>query len=216
MQDEPDVKIDLESDEEPQRSPFSHFTGFFQKIAQNAPKTLETNFRIFEQRLRDTFSGREFQLEQNPQVTEAIFALNHLAEFYDKLHNSLQKQARAIASTLEAEDALSLIYNEAGVQLRNSDLAEQFLFMGRLYHDVRHKETKEVLTVLVNFLDNVAIFREKAILDSVETMRQQEQARGELDGYAGKSFSYSNDLTLCRQVLRHAAECQAEIQSRCR
>ncbi|KAI9360478.1 Arfaptin-like domain-containing protein [Zopfochytrium polystomum] len=166
-------------------------TEFLQKsksqLVVNTPPSIESNFRYFQQRLKERMGPKipGVHITAQPEVDEAAKEVQTMYSYFDELDKLVEKQLFQLKALNETEQELALFFQQKGYQESIEEISAMSIDIGKAYSDgVKMRAT--VITAVESFSSFVKTFKTKAIQDSIDTMKRQETARVEFDGYGAK------------------------------
>ncbi|KAJ3300433.1 hypothetical protein HK104_000491 [Borealophlyctis nickersoniae] len=155
------------------------------KLATSTPESVDRNYRIFHQRMREKLGQQWAHITAQPEVDEAVKQVQAMHEYFSYLEKMVEKQRSALQMLNEVEAELSLFYQQKGYQEEIEDVGRNLVHLGINYHS-ECKERGPLITSLEAFLSFIKTFNNKAIGDLLDTIKRQSTARQELDSYGSK------------------------------
>ncbi|KAI9336623.1 Arfaptin-like domain-containing protein [Zopfochytrium polystomum] len=166
-------------------------TEFLQKsksqIAVNTPQSIESNFRYFQQRLKERMGTKTpgVHVTSQPEVDEAAKEVQSMHAYFDELGKLVEKQLFQLRVLNETEQELALFFQQKGYQESIEEISAMSIDIGKAYSD-GVKTRASIITAVDGFNEFAKTFKDKAIQDSIDTMKRQENSRIEFDGFAAK------------------------------
>ncbi|KAJ3101506.1 hypothetical protein HDU97_001321 [Phlyctochytrium planicorne] len=158
------------------------------KIALNTPHSIESNFRIFQQRIKEKMGGKQagtIHVTSQPEVDEAVKDVEDMFAYFSELAKLQEKQLAQLKALNETEQELALFFQQKGYQEKVEDISAMSIDIGKAYSE-GVKNRAAVIQSMEGFGEFVKTFRNKAIQDSIDTLKKQETARVEFDSFAAK------------------------------
>ncbi|KAJ3042926.1 hypothetical protein HDV00_006233 [Rhizophlyctis rosea] len=155
------------------------------KFATSTPETVDRNYRIFQQKMKEKLGQQWAHITAQPEVDDAVKQVQVMHEYFTFLEKLVEKQRSALQMLHEVEAELSLFYQQKGYQEELEDIGRNLVHLGVTYNN-EGKERQPLLTSLEAFLAFIKTFNSKAIGDSLDTIKRQATARQELDSYGSK------------------------------
>ncbi|KAJ1549904.1 hypothetical protein HK405_001955, partial [Cladochytrium tenue] len=124
-------------------------------------------------------------ITSQPEVDEAAKEVQIMHAYFDQLGRLVEKQLFQLKALNETEQELALFFQQKGYQEKVEEISAMSIDIGKAYSD-GVKNRAQVITAVDGFNEFVKTFRDKAIQDSMDTMKRQENSRVEFDGFAAK------------------------------
>ncbi|KAJ3114275.1 hypothetical protein HDU96_002318 [Phlyctochytrium bullatum] len=164
------------------------FSQSMSKIALNTPQSIESNFRIFHQRIKEKMGGKQAgttHVTAQPEVDEAAKEVDSMFSYFSELGRLVEKQLLQLKALNETEQELALFFQQKGYQEKVEEISAMSIDIGKAYSE-GVKNRQQLIQAVEGFGEFVRTFRGKAIQDSIDTMKRQETSRIEFDSFAAK------------------------------
>ncbi|KAJ3208448.1 hypothetical protein HDU67_006713 [Dinochytrium kinnereticum] len=164
------------------------FSQSMSKIALNTPQSIESNFRIFHQRIKEKMGGKQsgtVHVTAQPEVDEAVKEVEAMFSYFSDLSKLVEKQVAQLKALNETEQELALFFQQKGYQEKVEDISAMSIDIGKAYSEgVKHRSL--MIQSVEGFGEFVKTFKNKAVQDSIDTLKRQETSRVEFDSFAAK------------------------------
>lgn len=141
--------------------------------------------RVFQQRVKERLGAQWAHVTSQPEVDEAIKQVQDMWDYFMKLEKMVDKERLALQKLSDVETEMSLWYQQQGYQESEESIRKSMAELGQAYNE-SCQQRLPLVRAYEHYLEFLKTFREKAIGDSLETMKRQQQARVELDAYGSK------------------------------
>ncbi|KAJ3310092.1 hypothetical protein HDU76_003458, partial [Blyttiomyces sp. JEL0837] len=161
------------------------------QIAVNTPQSIESNFRYFQQRIKEKLGPKQapgVHITPQPEVDEAAKEVQEMYAYFDELSRIVEKHMLQLKALNETEQELALFFQQKGYQEKIEEISAMSIDIGKAYSE-SVKNRSAVIVAVEGFNEFTKTFKNKAIQDSIDTMRRQEASRVEFDGFAAKMES---------------------------
>ncbi|KAJ3204829.1 hypothetical protein HDU83_006157 [Entophlyctis luteolus] len=179
-------------------------------LALHTPQKVESNFRIFRQwsseKLKPDGSSSPsigdtpVHVTTQPEVDEAAQEVLEMQAYFDEVGGMLEKQASQLRSLNETEASMALFFQQKGYQEKVEEISTMSVDIGKTFSE-NVKLRAAQLSATESLFEFVRTFKDKAIADSIETIRKQELARLEFDAFAHKLMLLRRTVSLSGSTL---------------
>ncbi|KAI8930277.1 Arfaptin-like domain-containing protein [Entophlyctis helioformis] len=161
------------------------FTRQVARLAAGAPESLDRNYRVFQQRMKERLGSQWAHITSQPEVDEAFKQVQDLHDFFLRLEKMVARQTDAMQRLNDLDVEMSLFYQQQGFQESSEAIRKPMSELSQVYRTVS-EERMPLIQSYEQYSQFLTVFREKAIVDALDTMKKQQVARLELDGYGSK------------------------------
>eukprot|EP00842_Homolaphlyctis_polyrhiza_P002346 jgi/Hompol1/3111/HPOL_003153-RA len=155
-----------------------------QRLA-SAPETLDRNYRVFQQRIKERLGAQWAHVTSQPEVDEAVVQMQLMYDFFEKLEKMVDRQRHALEKINDIDIEMSLFYKQQAFQEPFQSIRQPMLQLSESYRVVSD-ERAPVLQSYEQYQEFIRIFREKAVGDALETIKKQAVSRLELDSFGSR------------------------------
>ncbi|KAI8839285.1 Arfaptin-like domain-containing protein [Chytridium lagenaria] len=161
-------------------------------------------------------SAGTVHVTSQPEVDEAVKEVEGMNAYFTELNKMALN---------ETEQELALFFQQKGYQEKVEDISAMSIDIGKAYSEgVKHRQ--QMIASVEGFGEFVKTFKDKAVQDSIDTMRRQESSRVEFDSLhvSKKSTHYhprqgtspqdTSSMTPAERELEHARVQFAAARSR--